>query len=61
MTLAQSSDLTVHLERQPHRDAVRRLREAYRRLWLGSQLPEPEPILVEEPTQALDSVQEVQS
>jgi hypothetical protein len=36
--MAYSQSTTVRLERQPHRDAVIRMREAYRRL-LRSQRP----------------------
>jgi hypothetical protein len=39
--MAHSAVLAVRLERQPHRDAVVRLREAYRRLRLSSQQPSP--------------------
>lgn len=38
--MARSRVLEVRLERQPHRDAVHRLRQAYRRLWQASRLSE---------------------
>lgn len=38
--MARSRIREVRLERQPHRDAVHRLRQAYRRLWLASRSPE---------------------
>jgi hypothetical protein len=31
--MRHTKEWTVRIERQPHRDAVRRLREAYRKLW----------------------------
>jgi hypothetical protein len=31
--MKQTKEWLVRMERQPHRDAVRRLREAYRKLW----------------------------
>ena len=31
--MTNTEQWSVHLERRPHRDAVRRLREAYRKLW----------------------------
>ncbi len=37
--MAYSQSTTVRLERQPHRDAVIRVREAYRRLLQGQQSP----------------------
>jgi hypothetical protein len=59
--MARSHDLEVHLERQPHRDAVQRLRSAYRQLRLsGPASPksvEPGP---EEQPRSLAGVQEVQ-
>jgi hypothetical protein len=39
---------TVRLERQPHRDAIIRVREAYRRLQRSQRQPEPEPVSVAE-------------
>lgn len=39
--MARSIILAVQLERQPHRDAVHRLRRAYRRLWQASPLAQP--------------------
>lgn len=35
--MACSPTPKVRLERQPHRDAIHRLRQAYRRLWLAAQ------------------------
>jgi hypothetical protein len=31
--MTNTEQWSVRLERRPHRDAVRRLREAYRKLW----------------------------
>ena len=51
----------VRLERRPHRDAVIRLRAAYRRLWLASQQPSAEPAQTEAVVKAAITVQEVSS
>jgi hypothetical protein len=46
----------VRVERQPHRDAVRRLRKAYGKLW---QLSEVTPSSTKSSRQAPDFAQEV--
>ena len=52
---------SVRIERQPHRDAVRRLRKAYGRLWQMSQLAPATAESNEKTKKAADFVQEVQT
>lgn len=50
---------SVRIERQPHRDAVRRLRKAYRRLWEMERSPSTTAQSVQQDKRAHD-VQEVE-
>ena len=59
--MAHSSVPTVRLERQPHRDAVVRLRAAYKRLRLAGQQLLPDSAQNETTVQASVTVQEVSS
>jgi hypothetical protein len=52
---------SVRVERQPHRDAVRRLRKAYGRLWQMSQLAPATAESNEKAEKVSDFVQEVQT
>lgn len=59
--MAYSDVPTVRLEREPHRDAVVRLREAYKRLRLARQQFSTDPAQDETTVQAPITVQEVSS
>jgi len=59
--MTKSDIPAVRLERRPHRDAVVRLREAYRRLWLASQQPSAEAAQIEVVVKTSITVQEVSS
>lgn len=59
--MAHSNVPTVRLERQPHRDAVVRLREVYKRLRLTSQQLSTDSAQNETTAQASVTVQEVSS
>jgi len=59
--MANSNVPTVSLERRPHRDAVVRLREAYKRLRLASQQLSTGSAQNETTAQAPVTVQEVSS
>lgn len=59
--MAHSNVPTVRLEREPHRDAVVRLREAYKRLRLASQQFSTDSAQDETTVQAPVTVQEVSS
>ena len=52
---------SVRVERQPHRDAVRRLRKAYGRLWQMSQLAPATAESNEKTEKATDFVHGVQT
>ena len=52
---------SVRIERQPHRDAVRRLRKAYGRLWQMSQLAPATAESNEKAKKVSDFVHEVQT
>ena len=55
--MAHSRGLNVRLERQPHRDAVRRLRQAYRRLKAAARTAQES---LEPPTELPQSAARVQ-
>lgn len=57
--MTKSDVPAVRLERRPHRDAVVRLREAYRRLWPSSQQPSPGSAQTKVVTKVPVTVQEV--
>ena len=59
--MARVKKYSVCLERQPHRDAVVRLRAAYRRLWLMSQALSAEVRQARMAAEATNTVQEVSS
>lgn len=50
---------SVRLEHRPHRDAVRRLREAYRKLWQMDRARTATPSALETTETAQKAVQEV--
>jgi len=56
--MRQAKEWSVRIERQPHRDAVRRLREAYRKLWEMNKLTSAPATANEEADQANQVVQE---
>jgi hypothetical protein len=56
--MARSVAPSVCLERLPHREAIARLREAYRRLWLAGRQP---PAQAKSVAKATITVQEVSS
>jgi hypothetical protein len=57
--MRQPKEWSVRMERQPHRDAVRRLREAYRKLWEMNEPSSSPAETKEETNQANEDVQEV--
>lgn len=59
--MARVKKCSVCVERQPHRDAVVRLRAAYRRLWLMSQAARAEVRQTQMAAEATHTVQEVSS
>jgi hypothetical protein len=57
--MTKTEQWSVQLERRPHRDAVRRLREAYRKLWQMQQLRTATAPALEATKPAQKAVQEV--